>query len=160
VISRCATPADAEAIAAIYNEGITDGIATFETRVRTADDVRQWFGGRFPVVAVENDAGDVIAFASTSEYRPRGCYAGIAEFSVYVARAARGRGAGRLALELLIDEARKAGFWKLVSRVFVENAPSRALAQRVGFREVGIYERHAQLRGTWSDVVIVERLLI
>lgn len=157
--ARAATSRDAEAIAAIYNEGIADGMATFETRLRTADDVRRW-GGRFPVVAVEDEAGTVIAFASTSEYRPRECYAGIAEFSVYVARAERGRGAGRLAMRALIDAARKAGFWKLVSRVFVENAASRALIRSVGFREVGVYERHAQLQGTWRDVVIVEGSLI
>ncbi len=58
-----------------------------------------------------------------------------------------------------MDEARKAGFWKLVSRVFVENAPSRALLTQIGFREVGIYQRHAQSRGVWRDVVIVEALL-
>ena len=117
-------------------------MATFETRPRTADDVRKWFGGRFPIVVVENDAGGVVAFASTSEYRPRECYAGVAEFSVYVARTARRLGAGRLAMELLMEESRNAGFWKLVSRVFVENTPSRALLQRLGFREVGIYQRH------------------
>jgi L-amino acid N-acyltransferase YncA len=157
--ARPATPGDAETIAAIYNEGIADGIATFETRLRTADDVRQWFSRRFPIVAIENDAGKLIAFASTSEYRPRECYAGIAEFSVYAARAARGHGAGTLAMQTLMEDARKAGFWKLVSRVFVENAASRALLRNLGFREVGIYERHAQLRGTWRDVVVVERLL-
>jgi L-amino acid N-acyltransferase YncA len=157
--ARPATPGDAEAIAAIYNEGIEDGIATFETRLRTADDIRRWFGDRFPIVAVENDAGELVAFASTSEYRPRECYAGIAEFSVYAARPARGHGAGRLAMLTLMDAARQAGFWKLVSRVFVENAASRALMHNLGFREVGIYERHAHLRGTWRDVVIVERLL-
>ena len=155
--ARPATPGDAEAIAAIYNEGIEDGIATFETRLRTADDIRRWFGDRFPIVAVENEAGELVAFASTSEYRPRECYAGIAEFSVYAARAARGQGAGRLAMQTLMDAARQAGFWKLVSRVFVENAASRALMHNLGFREVGIYERHAQLHGTWRDVVIVER---
>jgi L-amino acid N-acyltransferase YncA len=159
VRTRVARPDDAEAIAAIYNEGIEDGIATFETRLRTADEVLKWFGGRFPIVVVEHEDGAVIAFASASEYRPRECYAGVAEFSVYVARAARGAGVGRLAMESLIDEARKAGFWKLVSRVFVENAASRALLRRVGFREVGIYERHGKLRGTWRDTVIVERLL-
>jgi len=159
VIARPATAADAEAIAAIYNEGIADGIATFETRPRTADDVQEWFGRRFPIVAVEDETRAVIAFASTSEYRPRDCYAGIAEFSVYAARGQRGRGAGRLAMQTLIDAARAAGFWKLVSRVFVENAPSRALMRSAGFREVGIYERHARLDGRWRDVVIVERSL-
>jgi phosphinothricin acetyltransferase len=157
--ARRATPDDAEAVAAIYNEGIADRIATFETRPRTADDVTRWFVGRFPAVAVEGDDHVVIAFAIASEYRPRECYSGIAEFSVYVARAARRRGAGRLAMQMLIDEAKGAGFWKLVSRVFVENAASRALLRGLGFREVGVYERHAQLDGAWRDVVIVERLL-
>ena len=156
---RRATPADADAIAAIYNEGIQEGIATFETRLRTRDDVAGWFGERFPIVVAENGEGRVIAFASTSEYRPRECYAGIAEFSVYVARSARRQGAGRRALALLIEEAGHAGFWKLVSRIFVENEPSRALMRSLGFREVGIYHRHAQSRGSWRDVVIVERLL-
>ena len=157
--SRRATPADAAAIADIYNEGIEDGIATFETRPRNVDDVAKWFGTRFPIVVVENSEGRVIAFASTSEYRPRACYAGVAEFSVYVARAERGRGAGRLAMALLMKDARDAGFWKLVSRVFPENTASRALLAQLGFREVGIYKRHAQSRGVWRDVVIVEALL-
>jgi L-amino acid N-acyltransferase YncA len=160
MISRRATPADAAAIADIYNDGIEDGIATFETRRRDVEEVRKWFGTRFPIVVVENCRdGRVIAFAATSEYRPRECYAGIAEFSVYVARANRGRGAGRLAMQSLMNDARDAGFWKLVSRVFPENTASRALLTQLGFREVGIYTRHAQSRGVWRDVVIVEALL-
>ncbi len=108
---------------------------------------------------VVEDGGAILAFASTSDYRPRDCYAGIAEFSVYAAREARSRGAGRLAMNALIDAARAAGFWKLVSRVFPENAASLSLLRSVGFREVGLYRHHAQLDGVWRDVVIVERLL-
>ena len=157
--TRLATPNDAPAIAAIYNEGIEDRIATFETRLRSADDVRAWFDDvRHPIVVVE-EAGRVIAFASTSLYRPRECYAGVAEFGVYVARTARGHGAGRAAMRALFEAAEAAGFWKLVSRIFVENHASRVLMQAVGFREVGIYEKHGQLDGVWRDVVIVERLL-
>ena len=156
--SRSANPRDAEAIARIYNEGIEDRIATFETRLRTAADILKWFDGRHPVVVVE-EVGEVLAFAATSDYRPRECYAGIAEFSVYVARAARGRGAGRLALEALIRASAQAGFWKLVSRIFVENAASIGLCRAAGFRVVGTYEKHGQLDGVWRDVAIVERLL-
>ena len=157
--ARPATTADAAAIARIYNDGIDDRVATFETRHRSAEDVERWFDGRHPIVVVEDDEAGVLAFASTSDYRPRDCYAGIAEFSVYAARQARGRGAGRMAMTALIDAARAAGFWKLVSRVFPENAASLGLLRSVGFREVGRYERHAQLDGVWRDVVIVERLL-
>ena len=159
LVARPATHRDAAAMAAIYNEGIEDRVATFETRMRTPDDIRGWFDDRHPIVVVTDDANEVVAWASTSTYRPRECYAGVAECSVYVARAARGRGAGRVALQSLIDAARNAGFWKLLSRIFPENHASRALVRSVGFREVGIYERHGQLDGKWRDVVIVEYVI-
>jgi L-amino acid N-acyltransferase YncA len=76
-----------------------------------------------------------------------------------VRRDARRQGAGRVALVGLLDAAREAGFWKLVSRVFVENTASRALIQSVGFREVGTYLKHGKLDGVWRDVVIVEYLI-
>lgn len=155
---RTATPADAAAIAQIYNQGIEDRVATFETHPRTPADIAGWFDGAHPIVVAER-SGQALAFAATSGYRARACYAGIAEFSVYVARQARGQGAGRLAMQALIEAAAQAGYWKLLSRVFVENAASRALLRSLGFREVGIYERHARLDGAWRDVVIVERLL-
>lgn len=157
LIARAASPDDATMLAQIYNEGIEDRVGTFETRPRTADDVRTWFDGH-PIVAVERD-GKVIAFASTSSYRSRECYAGIAEFSVYVARAHRGEGAGRVAMQALIEAATAAGIWKLVSRIFIENTASRSLMASMGFREVGVYESHAKLDGRWRDVVIVERLI-
>ena len=158
VTTRPATPCDAAVMASIYNEGIADRVATFETRLRTAADIQGWFDGRHPLIAVEQ-GGAVVAFASTSIYRPRDCYAGIAEYSVYVARAARGHGLGRAAMLALITAAEAAGFWKLVSRIFIENTASRALMLSLGFREVGIYEKHGRLDGVWHDVVIVERLL-
>lgn len=159
MIPRLATLHDAPFLAAIYNEGIEDRVATFETRPRSVEDVQAWFDGRHPIVVVEEE-GQIIAFASTSTYRPRDCYAGIAEVSVYVARKSRRRGAGRIVLNELIQQAKAMGFWKLVSRVFPENEASRALIQSLGFREVGIYERHGRLDGVWRDVVIVERHLL
>ncbi len=155
---RPAVAADCNAIARIYNEGIDDRVATFETRHRAPGDIQAWLGTHFPVVVVV-ECERVLAFAATSTYRPRDCYAGIAEYSVYVSREARGRGAGKVAMNGLIEAARAAGFWKLVSRIFPENTASLALAKAVGFREVGIYERHGKLDGHWKDVVIVERLL-
>jgi phosphinothricin acetyltransferase len=159
--ARHAEPADAAIIARIYNEGIADRIATFETELRTAADIARLLarrGERWPTVVVERD-GEVVAWAGASEYRPRACYAGIGEFSVYVARERRGEGAGRIAMEALVAACEARGMWKLVSRVFPENGPSRRLLARVGFREVGTYRRHAKLDGVWRDAVIVERLL-
>jgi phosphinothricin acetyltransferase len=119
--------------------------------------VRGWLS-RFPVVVVEEE-GEVVAWASAPPYRDRAVYSGVRDFSVYVARAHRGRGFGRVAVERLIAECEARGWWKLVSRVFPENAASRALCRSLGFREVGVYRRHAKLDGEWRDVVVVERLL-
>ena len=159
--ARLATAADAAAIAAIYNEGIADRIATFETEPRTADQLARQIGekgDRFPTVVVER-GGQVVAWASAGAYRTRPAYAGVAEHSVYVARQARGTGAGRTAPDALCRIYAERGFWKLVSRIFPENTASIALHERCGFRIVGVYRRHGQLEGQWRDCVIVERLL-
>jgi phosphinothricin acetyltransferase len=109
-------------------------------------------------VVVERD-GRVVAWASAGPYRARPAYAGVAEHSVYVARAARGTGAGRVALEALCQAYAARGFWKIVSRIFPENTASLSLHERCGFRVVGVYRRHGKLDGQWRDCVIVERLL-
>ena len=155
---RSAAPNDALAIAKIYNQGIEDRVATFETNSRSAEDILAWFDDVHPIVVVKKDS-EIIAFASSSAYSARECYAGIAECSVYVKRDMRHHGAGRIALEALIRAAEEAGFWKLVSRVFIENKASRKLIGSLGFREVGMYEKHAKLDGMWRDVIIVERLI-
>ena len=156
--ARPAKRRDAEAVARIYNEGIEERIATFETRPRTAREIVGWFEGTYPAVVVEED-GEVISFANTSPYSTRECYSGVAEFSVYTVHEARGCGAGTLAMKALMEAAEEAGLWKLVSRVFVENEPSRKLLLSLGFREVGVHEKHARLDGIWRDVVVVERLI-
>jgi phosphinothricin acetyltransferase len=159
--TRRATAADAAAIARIYNEGIADRIATFETEPRTVEQIAAQLrdrGDRFPTIVAEHD-GQVIAWASAGPYRSRPAYAGVAEHSVYVGRAARGKGAGRVVLEALCRAYAERGFWKLVSRIFPENVASLVLHERCGFRVVGVYRRHGQLDGAWRDCVIVERLL-
>jgi L-amino acid N-acyltransferase YncA len=158
--ARAAQAADAAAIARIYNEGIEDGLATFETEPRSPADIESWIQAGFPLVVVEDAGGEVVAWASAPPYRAhRSAYSGVADFSVYVAREARGQGAGRAAVEALIRECEPRGYWKLLSRIFPENEASLALCRSLGFREVGTYRRHAKLRGEWKDTVIVELLI-
>jgi L-amino acid N-acyltransferase YncA len=157
--TRAATLADAAAIVAIYNEGIADRVVTFETEPRSAGQIAEWFTGRQLVIVAESGETGPVAFAASFPYSARACYAGIGEFSVYVAREYRGRGAGRAVLAALIEAATAAGLHKLTSRVFPENAASRAVLKGLGFAEIGIHRRHGQLDGVWRDCVIVERLL-
>ncbi len=156
---------DAAAIAEIYDQGIRGRQATFETAERTPEDRRRWLAAHDAhhpclVAALPAGAGGrMVGWVATSAYRTRPCYRGVAEFSVYVHEAYRGRGIGGALLAALIPAAEAAGLWKLLSRIFPENAASRAVCAHAGFREVGIYEQHAQLDGVWKDCVIVERLL-
>lgn len=161
VAIRPATHDDAAAVAVIYNQGILGRQATFETRLRTADDILDTLragAGTYPFIVAEVD-GQVAGWASVSTYRPRECYAGIGEFSIYIHEDWRKSGIGTILLPALIDAAEVAGFWKLLSRVFPENTGSLRLAASCGFREVGTYAKHARLDGAWRDVVIIERLI-
>lgn len=158
---RHADIADADAIAAIYTQGIAERSATFETESRSAADIVAKLAGAalHPQLVAVSDDGAVVGWAGLSDYRPRDCYAGIGEFSVYIDRGARGAGLGRRLLEALVEAACERGYWKLVSRVFTCNHASLRMCRASGFREVGVYEKHGRLDGRWLDVVIVERLI-
>jgi len=158
---RNATLDDAAAIAEIYNQGIEDRIATYETEPRSAEEQQAWLraiADHYPAVVAQID-GEIVGWAGAGPYRARECYRGIGEFSMYVRRDWRGRSVGDLMLAALISEAERLGLWKLLSRIFPFNAASRALCRKHGFREVGVYKKHARLDGRWLDVVIVERLI-
>lgn len=161
ISTRPAVLSDAGAIARIHNQGIATRNATFQTVERTAEERGQWLiehDDRYPVlVAVLN--GNVVGWADAHPYRSSAFYAGVAEFSIYIEESMRGHGVGIVLLEALISASERAGLWKLLSRIFIENTASRALCAKAGFREVGIYEKHSKLDGIWRDCVIVERLI-
>ncbi|HEV2812708.1 MAG TPA: arsinothricin resistance N-acetyltransferase ArsN1 family A [Solirubrobacteraceae bacterium] len=155
---RAARADDAARIAAIYNEGIEDRVATFETSPRSATDVAAWLSSDLPVLVAELD-GDLAGFARVAPYSDRCVYGGVGEHGVYVARWARGGGVGTALLEGLAAEAERAGLYKLTARIFTTNAASLAAHRAAGFSEVGVQRRHGKLDGEWKDVVLVERLL-
>ncbi len=157
---RPAKVADAAAIAGIFNAGIGERIATFETDQRTVGDVETWIAAPAPVpVLVADLEGTIAGFVSNSPYSPRACYSGIRDFSVYVDPTHRGQGIAMGFMQDLIARAAAAGVWKLTSRIFADNRASLELCARCGFREVGVLRRHGKLDGEWRDCVIVERLL-
>jgi phosphinothricin acetyltransferase len=158
---RGASPRDVPAIARIYNQGIEDRVATLETERRTDDERRQWLAGRgarHPVLVAERD-GDVVAWASLNAFNPRPAYAHVADLSIYVERAWRGRGVGRRLLAALIEAARALGYHKVVLAAFPTNVAGLTLYGAAGFTTVGVYREQGMLDGRWVDVVIMERLL-
>jgi len=150
---------DAPAIVEIYNQGIEDRIATFETQPRAVSDIEPWFSHAHAFVSVIDAAGEVVGYAVAHPYSDRCCYQGIGEFSVYVRRSHRGRGVGQVAMAALIDAARADGLWKLMSRIFPENRASLGLMARMGFDEIGVHHNHGKLEGVWKDCLIVELLI-
>ncbi len=155
---RSARPEDAARIAEIYNEGIEDRLATFETRPRTAQDVAGWFEDGLPFIVAERD-GVVAGFARVVRYSDCCVYQGVGEHGVYVARSARGQGLGSELLEMVAFAAGSVRLYKLTARILAGNAASLAAHRAAGFREVGVQHRHGKLDGEWKDVVLVERLL-
>lgn len=142
-------------VRAIYDEGIATGNATFQTE---SPEWAEWDAGHLPecrLVACEDDR--VVAWAALSRVSTRPVYAGVAEVSVYVADAARGRGIGRHILTAIVDESERHNFWTLQAGVFPENGASIALHERCGFRIVGRRERMGQMHGRWRDILLLER---
>jgi L-amino acid N-acyltransferase YncA len=156
---RAAERGDADAIAALYNQGIAERQATFETRPREPDEIYAWFDPGLPFLVAEDDAHRVVGFARVSPYSDRCVYQGVGEHGVYVDAAARGQGVGRRLLDELAREAERQGLYKLTSRVFTTNAASLAAHRAAGFEEIGVQRRHGKLDGEWKDCVLVERLL-
>jgi L-amino acid N-acyltransferase YncA len=156
---RPARPDDAERLAEIFNQGIEDRVATFETTPSSATDLEALIAAPPPLIVAELD-GTVVAWAKIAPYADRhDYYAGIGEATLYVAREARRHGIGKALLEGLAAEATAAGYHKLVGKIFTTNEASIALVRECGWREVGVHRRHGQLDGEWKDVLVVERLL-
>ena len=155
------TDRHAQQVLAIYQAGIDEGDATFET---AAPDWAEFTATRLLAhrfVAVEPAGrtldGAVLGWVAASPTSRRPAYQGVVEHSVYVHPAARGRKIGRLLLAALIESTEAAGIWTIQSGIFPENAASVALHEAAGFRIVGRRERLARQHGRWRDVLLMER---
>jgi L-amino acid N-acyltransferase YncA len=155
---RRARSEDAPRVAAIYNQGIADRVATFETRPRDAGEIADWLAEPRPFLVAERD-GDLLAFARVGAYSDRCVYEGVGEHAVYVDRAARGEGIGKALLLALGQAAAEAGYYKLTSRVFTDNLASIAAHEAAGFERVGVQRRHGRLDGEWKDCVVLDLLV-
>lgn len=156
---RAAAAADAAAMARIYNEGIAERVATFETREKSAQALAALIDSGALALVAERD-GEIVAFVKVGPYDDAShYYAGIGEATLYVDRGARRSGVGRALMGAVATAAEERGYYKLVGKIFTSNAPSIALVEACGWRQVGVHRRHGRLDGEWKDVVVVERLL-
>jgi L-amino acid N-acyltransferase YncA len=151
---RALEESDWPAVATIYADGISTGLATFETEVPTWE---RWDAAHPSLRLVAESDGEVVGWTALSPYSSRRCYRGVAEESVYVGAAARGRGVGRALLGALIARAEADGIWTLLAGVFPENEASLALHTSSGFRVLGLHERLGEVGGVWRDVMLLER---
>lgn len=149
---RPATHEDQEAIAGLQEAAFARRPATFEPSQEGEED------GQHPVLVAEED-GRVVACASTRAYSPRECHAGVADFGLFVAKEAQGRGVDALLLQALLKAAEERGLHKLTTQVLADRAHTRELFERLGFTVVGTHAKHARVEGAWHDVVVVEKLL-
>jgi len=148
-------PEDWPAIREIYGEGIGTGNATFETEL---PDWQKWNSNHRQECRLAARTNEqVVGWAALSPVSARHVYAGVAEVSVYVGAAARGRGVGKILLQALIDESERHGIWTLQAGIFPENTASVALHKSCGFREVGLRKKIGKLGETWRDVLLLER---
>jgi L-amino acid N-acyltransferase YncA len=154
---RRAEAGDAARIAEIYNQGLEDRLATFETQQATRERAEEWIAESLVLVL---DTDETIAgWAKAGPYTDHAYYEGVREATLYVARESRRYGIGRALLEGLAKEAAADGAHKLVGKIFTSNEPSIALVRGLGWREVGTHLRHGELDGEWRDVLVVEKLL-
>ncbi|MDO3408327.1 arsinothricin resistance N-acetyltransferase ArsN1 [Saccharibacillus sp. CPCC 101409] len=161
VLVRSAGPDDLAAIRDIYNQGIEDRVATLETQTKSLDDMRKWFEdhrGRYAVLVAEQRGG-IVGWASLNRYSQRSAYDGVADLSVYIARSARGAGVGSRLLKALEAAALEREFYKIVLFTFPFNSAGQRLYRKMGYREVGTFEKQGILDGERIDVMIMEKLL-
>ncbi len=155
---RPASARDAGAIGAIYDQAIATGVATFATGPHAANERVAWLEARGPraPVWVLDDEGTVRGWSALAPFSHRPWYHGVAEYTVYMAASAMGRGLGGRMLDALIAEAPGLGYWKLVGMIVEGNAGGLALATSRGFRSVGTHLAHGRVDGQWRDVTVLE----
>lgn len=159
---RPATPADADAITAIYNDAIANTTAILWHEPKPVSLWRDRLADRpahFPVLVAEDAGGAVVGFALLGPYDDKCGYDGVAEWSVYLAEASRGQGIGMQLSEAVIEAGRLAGLHSVLSRVTEGNTVSEKLHERLGFTKVGTFQKLGQKFGKRHDVIAYQLVL-
>ncbi|MBB3113070.1 phosphinothricin acetyltransferase [Paenibacillus phyllosphaerae] len=158
---RMANAQDLQTILDIYNQGIEDRIATLEMDTKDLEYMTTWFsnhGDRYSVLVAEHN-DSIIGWAALNRYSPRAAYDGVADLSIYIERAHRGKGIGQRLLRELEETAERNGFYKIVLFTFSYNGLGQGLYRKQGYREVGVFQKQGILDGEFVDVMAMEKLI-
>ena len=158
---RDVSPGDAPRITEIYNRYILGSTATFETvPLSVAEMARriESIAAAFPYIIYVED-GVVIGYAYAHLWRERAAYRATWEATVYLAPEARGRGVGTELLRELLRRCRRGGARALIACITAENSASRHMCERMGFRQVSLFEKVGEKMGRLLDVADYELLL-
>jgi len=163
VIVECSFERHAAAILDIFNDAILTSTALYDYKPRAPESMAPWFeakrAGGFPVIGVEDRDGVLLGFGSYGTFRAWPAYKYSAEHSVYVHKAHRGKGLGRLIMQELIAAARKNDKHVLVGGIDATNAGSIALHEQLGFRHVGTLPQVGYKFGRWLDLSLYQLIL-
>jgi len=145
----------------IYNQGIEDRIATLEIETKNMDYMENWFDchqERYKVLIAESE-DQIVGWASLNPYSHRCTYKGVADLSIYVDRKFRNKGIGTLLLRSLEELAVNESFHKIILFTFPINTLGQGLYNKLGYREVGVFERQGIMDDKYIDVMIMEKVL-
>ena len=159
----CTLELHGAAILAILNDAILNSTALYEYQPREPASMTGWFAtkaaGRYPVIGLEDAAGELLGFASYGAFRPHAAYKYSIEHSVYVRADRRGRGIGRQLLQAVIGAAGAQGYHLLVGGIDATNRASIALHERLGFTHAGTIRQAGFKFGRWLDLAFYQLLL-
>lgn len=159
----CTHERHASAILAIFNHAIATSTALYDYQPRPPQAMRAWFDakqqGGYPVIGIENEAGELLGFASYGAFRAYPAYKYTVEHSVYVRHDQRGQGLGKRLMQILIDEARQRDVHVMVGAIDAANAGSIALHVQLGFQSVGLMPQVGFKFGRWLDLALYQLVL-
>jgi len=162
-IVECRYERHAAAILAIFNDAILHSTALYDYVPWTEDSMVQWFrakeSGRYPVIGIESDDGELLGFGSYGPFRARPAYKYSVEHSVYVHAGHRGKGLGRRLLRELISAARSQDYHLLVGGIDAANTASIALHESMGFTHAGTIRQAGFKFGRWLDLAFYQLIL-
>ena len=159
---RAASPDDAAAVAAIYAPYVTASVISFETEAPDTAQMAERMGeagGHYPWLVACDEDGTVLGYAYACAFRSRPAYRFSVETTVYVSDGAHRRGIGSQLYRTLLPILEAQGYAQAIAAITLPNQASVALHERLGFRQVGTYEKVGFKFREWRSVGLWQREL-